>query len=221
MTVLTNAQLETLMETNTTQTETNFRKAKTAIDGKVDKVTGKGLSTNDFTDALATKLGALPTNAELQAGYVAKNGDKVLSDENFTSAEKTKLSALPTNSDLQTALDGKTTLSAVQALGYQTASDVATAIANANKLSKSIVAQLPAVAEADANTIYLVLKSPAGDSGNIYNEYLLINGAFELIGDTRVDLTGYATENSVNSTLNSILGDLSITDWDDIDISES
>lgn len=186
MTTLTNAQLESLMETNTATTEDNFRKAKTAIDGKVDKVTGKGLSTNDFTDALATKLGALPTN-----------------------------------SDLQTALDGKTTLSAVQALGYQTASDVATAIANANKLSKAIVASLPAVAEADANTIYLVLKSPAGDSGNIYNEYLLINGAFELIGDTRVDLTGYATESSVNSTLNSILGDLSITDWDDIDISES
>ena len=32
---------------------------------KVDKENGKGLSTNDYTDAEKTKLGALPTNAEL------------------------------------------------------------------------------------------------------------------------------------------------------------
>ena len=32
---------------------------QTALDGKVDKVTGKGLSTNDYTDAEKTKLGKL------------------------------------------------------------------------------------------------------------------------------------------------------------------
>ena len=37
----------------------------TALGGKVDKVTGKGLSTNDYTDADRTKLGALPTNTQL------------------------------------------------------------------------------------------------------------------------------------------------------------
>lgn len=36
-----------------------------SINGKVDKVTGKGLSTNDYTDADRTKLGALPTNTQL------------------------------------------------------------------------------------------------------------------------------------------------------------
>lgn len=33
---------------------------KAALDGKVDKVSGKGLSTNDFTTALKNKLSALP-----------------------------------------------------------------------------------------------------------------------------------------------------------------
>ena len=37
----------------------------TALGGKVDKVTGKGLSANDYTDADRTKLGALPTNTQL------------------------------------------------------------------------------------------------------------------------------------------------------------
>ena len=34
-------------------------KTQTALNGKVDKVTGKGLSTNDFTDADKTKLAGL------------------------------------------------------------------------------------------------------------------------------------------------------------------
>ena len=44
----------------------------TALNGKVDKVTGKGLSTNDYTDADKAKLGALPTNAELNTALAGK-----------------------------------------------------------------------------------------------------------------------------------------------------
>lgn len=36
--------------------------ARTGLDGKVDNVSGKGLSTNDFTDELKTKLENLPTS---------------------------------------------------------------------------------------------------------------------------------------------------------------
>jgi hypothetical protein len=98
---VTNEQLKTLITNNATTTNANFKKAKQAIDGKVDKVTGKGLSTNDYTTAEKNKLGALPTNAELQAGYVAKVSGKGLSTEDYTTAEKTKLGALPTNAELE------------------------------------------------------------------------------------------------------------------------
>jgi len=37
-----------------------------ALSDKVDKVTGKGLSTNDFTDDLLSKLGALTLKSVLQ-----------------------------------------------------------------------------------------------------------------------------------------------------------
>lgn len=42
---------------------------QTAVSGKVDKVDGKGLSANDFTDALKSKLDNLP---EVSASDVAK-----------------------------------------------------------------------------------------------------------------------------------------------------
>lgn len=94
MTTVTNAELKNMMTTNATTTNNNFKKIKQALGGKVDTVSGKGLSTKDFTAAMETKLSALPTNAELQSGYVAKDGTKVLSDENFTTALKTKLEGL-------------------------------------------------------------------------------------------------------------------------------
>lgn len=47
----------------------------------------------------------------------------------------------------------------------------------------------------------MILKSPAGSGQNVYNEYMYINGAWELIGDTAVDLTGYATEAYVTTAI--------------------
>lgn len=45
---------------------------KAALDKKVDKVTGKQLSTEDYTTADKNKLGDLPTNSELQAALDGK-----------------------------------------------------------------------------------------------------------------------------------------------------
>ena len=78
-------------------------------EGKVDKVSGKGLSANDYTDTEKAKLGALPTSTELASelgGKVDKVEGKVLSDNNYTNAEKGKLAALPVNAELQTVLEG-------------------------------------------------------------------------------------------------------------------
>ena len=47
----------------------------------------------------------------------------------------------------------------------------------------------------------MILKDPAGSGQNVYNEYMYINNQWELIGDTAVDLTGYATEEYVTSAI--------------------
>lgn len=81
-----------------------------ALDQKVDKVPGMGLSQNSFTDAEKEKLGALPTSAELTAELsekVDKETGKGLSTNDFTTSEKTKLDALPTATELETSLSGK------------------------------------------------------------------------------------------------------------------
>lgn len=73
--------------------------------------------------------------------------------------------------------------------GYKTEAEIRTLIESSSKLKKSVVDKLPTTGKEDL--IYLV-KDTKGKTGNIYLEYLWINNAFELIGSTQVDLSGYA-----------------------------
>jgi len=68
----------------------------------------------------------------------------------------------------------------------------------AAKLKKAIVEELPDPGEADDNTIYLILAEDGGGD-DIYDEYLLIGGALEKIGSTRISLEGYLTEGDLAS----------------------
>jgi hypothetical protein len=81
-----------------------------ALDQKVDKVSGKGLSTNDYTDADKTKLADLPTDADLTAelaGKVDKETGKGLSSNDFTDAEKSKLQGIEAGAQVNTVLGVK------------------------------------------------------------------------------------------------------------------
>lgn len=69
-------------------------------------------------------------------------------------------------------------------------SKIAEAIQSAGHLKREIVETLPAVEEADDETIYMVPDNQDGDE-DVYNEYMLINGDYEKIGDTYVDLSNY------------------------------
>lgn len=54
------------------------------------------------------------------------------------------------------------------------------AIAHAGHLTRAIVEELPNPATADENTLYMVL----APSGNYYEEYMVINGAWDMVGET-------------------------------------
>lgn len=90
---------------------------------------------------------------------------------------------------------------------------IATAIGSAGHLKREIVDALPAVEDADPDTIYMI-KSGLSLSGDKYQEYMLINGAFEMIGDTSVDLNPYAkkVENAVEGNLVKLAADGSYAD---------
>lgn len=54
----------------------------------------------------------------------------------------------------------------------------------------------------------MVLKTTGvagNESGNVYNEYMLINGKFEQIGDSKVDLKDYATKTYAETKANEAL----------------
>lgn len=67
---------------------------------------------------------------------------------------------------------------------------ITTAVASAGTLKREVVDVLPAPEDADVNTIYMVLTNPESEIDK-YNEYMIINGVFEFIGDTQVDLSNY------------------------------
>lgn len=85
----------------------------------------------------------------------------------------------------------------------QADSAIAAAVAAAPHLKRSIVEDLPEVGSADANTIYMV-GTGAGSEDSAYEEYMLINGAFERIGTSDVDLTDYAKKTDVTTAINNL-----------------
>ncbi len=148
-----------------------LQKIKLAFAGKVDKVDGKGLSTNDLTDELKQKI--------LNAGDSSFSGNY----SDLTDAP-TEVSAF--NNDV----------------GYQTAIQVAEAINNSTKISKEIVESLPETSSAKENVIYMILKEN-GTGSDVYDEYMIVNGKLELVGNSEVDLNGYWNESNLSEMSNS------------------
>lgn len=150
----------------------------------VAKETGKGLSTNDLTDALKKTYDDTVTTV---AGIVAEGGEpnvievvKVNGTALTPDSNKAVDVTVPTNNNQLT-----------NGAGYQNASQVQTAINSAiagiTGIEFEVVQSLPATGE--TGVIYLLSNSGSGQ--NIYDEYIWVNNAFEKIGTTAVDLSNY------------------------------
>lgn len=175
------------------------------LTGKVDKVEGKGLSTNDYTTSEKEKLAGLsnytlPTaSADTLGGVKVGSGLAINNGVLSTTGEGTADSVDWSNvQNKPTKLSNFTNDS-----GYQTESQVSTAISNAianiQGISYSIVAELPTTGE--AGVIYLI--SNSGANQNSYDEYIWITDKFEKIGTTEVDLSGYVQETDLVAITNS------------------
>lgn len=70
---------------------------------------------------------------------------------------------------------------------------IANAIGSAGHLKRLVVDALPEASAADADIIYMV-KDTSITLGEVYKEYMLIDGTMVQIGDTSVDLEPYATK---------------------------
>lgn len=167
---------------------------------------------SDDLDALEELVGTIPDGydattiaeyAKELADNVAANGyddtDVKNSIGNLTTLKTTEKGSLvgAVNELSDGKADKSTTIAGYGITDAYTKTEVdsaiTTAVANAEHLKRSIVTTLPEVASADVHTIYMV-EITGGDGNQKYEEFMLINGAFEKIGDSAVDLTDYATK---------------------------
>lgn len=175
-------------------------KIKAALGGKVDVVSGKGLSTNDYTSAEKQKLSGIASGAQVNVIESVKvNGTKVEpSSKAVDISVPTKVSQLTNDSGFQTSTQVD---SIVTGKGYQTQSQVQSlinsAVGNITSIRYEKVTSLPATGS--NGVIYLVAHSHG--TQDIYDEYIWLaeTKSFEKIGNTDIDLSAYIKKSEVTA----------------------
>ena len=149
---------------------------KAALDGKYSKP-ASGIPASDLEE------GAIPT--------VPRKTSELQNDSGFVQAgELAEVAKTGNYNDLEgkpSVDESPTSGSDALVKSGGVAAAIASAVAGVTQIRFAVVQALPAVG-ADG-TIYLVPNS--GSGSNIYDEYIYVNGAYERLGTTEVDLTGY------------------------------
>lgn len=199
--------------------QTFWNGVKTKLNTKVDKVEGKGLSTNDLTNELKAQYDAAyeytsTTDAEKNTIITVKvNGEALTPDENRAVnvavptgalASKDEVAETDLATELAEKINGKADKATTLA-GYgitdaytktETDAAISTAVTSASHLKKTLAtAEEIAAFEADpstanVDTIYM-MKDETATGADTYKEYTVIGEAFVCIGDTTVDLSPY------------------------------
>lgn len=142
---------------------------------------------------------------------VETQADQVLLNDTETVASKI--------AEIVAALNGKVTAAEVQEAitaalptkvsdldndaKYQTDTDVAAAVAAADHLKRKKVESVSAidVSAADADQYIYMVPIAGAKSENKYDEYMVIDGAIEKVGDWAIDLSDYAKTTDVDDAL--------------------
>nr|DAW12992.1 MAG TPA: hypothetical protein [Caudoviricetes sp.] len=175
-------------------------KIKSALGGKVDVVSGKGLSTNDYTSAEKQKLSGIANGAQVNVIESVKvNGTKLTpSSKAVDVTVPTKTSQLRNDSGYQSATSVE---SIITAKGYQTQSQVQSlinsAVGNITSIRYEKVTSLPATGS--NSVIYLVAHSHG--TQDIYDEYIWLSETktYEKIGNTDIDLSAYVKKSELTA----------------------
>lgn len=176
--------------------------AVATLNNKVDKEVGKGLSSNDFTNALKDKLDGIASGAEVNVQSDWSQSDNTADD--FIKNKPTKLSDFSNDTNFITNTVSNLTSYYLKSETY-TQAEVNALIAGISGLTYLVVQTLP-TQDISTTTIYLVPKATA-QTDNVYDEYLYINNAWECIGSTTVDLSNYYTKSQTDTLLNAKVSD--------------
>lgn len=154
---------------------------------KVDKETGKTLSSNDYTNEEKSKLANLSNydDTQIQSAIASLQTNKAnVSDipdvSNFITSSVDNLVNYYKKNETYTQSEVNNLIGAIQQFHYE------------------IVQTLPQTGE--TNILYLVPKSTS-ETQNVYDEYVYANSGWEKIGDTQIDLSDYVTITMLNNAL--------------------
>lgn len=157
-----------------------FQNLGSAMGDKVDKVSGKGLSTNDYTTTEKNKLAGIASGAEVN----------VQSDWNQTTT--TADDYIKNKPAIDTSMSGTST-NLVQNKVIKAYVD--NAISGVTQFDIQVVTTLPTTGV--KGVIYL--KAHSHGTGDVYDEYIWTGSAYEKIGNTDIDLSGYVqTSRTIN-----------------------
>lgn len=171
-------------------------KIQAELAGKVDTEEGKGLSANDFTNEEKSKLESLQNYTLPAATSGALGGVKSGSDISVDASGNVTVPGLASKAPLASpAFTGTPTAptagtdtnnTQIATTAFVQAA-IAAGIEGITGFEFVVVESLPPTGE--IGKIYLV--SSGGSGQNAYNEYIWVNSAWEQIGTTAMDLSGY------------------------------
>lgn len=174
-------------------------KVKSLLSSKVDAVDGKGLSSNDYTAAEKQKLADIAAGANKYTlpvagdslGGVKSGGDISIDSTGVVTvgglAQKAPINSPTFTGTPKAPTPAKGNNSTQVATTAFVTTAVGEAVADITGIKFDVVTALPSTGV--AGTIYL--KSNNGSAPNSHDEYIWVNGAWEKIGTTDVDLSGY------------------------------
>lgn len=186
---------------------------KEVLANKVDKISGKGLSTNDFTAAYKTKLDGIAAGANKTTVDSTINSTSINPVQNKAIAAelstiKTNVSAAATTAGNAAAIAAavkKDLANYYKKTETYSQAEIDNKISAIPKFAITVCEALP-TSNISKTTVYL-LKGKKEDTNNIYDEYIYVNSKWEPLGSQSLDLSGYAT----TEALNAVKADLSST----------
>lgn len=170
--------------------------AKTNLDTSVDKANTAKTNLDASIDKANTAKKNLDTSTQ-----VGNATDSKLKDTDTKAGASISTLQDLLNQSATTEKNLKEIIASGELDKYITEPKLQEALAKIKTFKKEVVDSLPATGQDDV--IYLV-KDSKGNANNVYLEYLWINGAFELIGSTEVDLSGYAKTAEVDTKISNI-----------------
>lgn len=188
-------QMASLTETVNTMQGTVSSNTQ-ALEGKVDKVGNKQLSTEDYTTQEKEKLAGIASGAQANVleGISVNGEQKTPNNKLIDLTIPTKLTDLTNDASFIDNTVNNLTNYYLKTETY-TKTEVDNLLGQISTMDALVVDALP-TENISTSTIYLVPK-PDSETDDVYDEYLYISSTskFEKIGNTSLDLSNYLQKN--------------------------